>query len=109
MHDDLSIEVLIEKVEEAGKRYSFANNTIKAVQRRAYRLKSLNVLGSSIDIHSLVPVEGITIIDLSDAYDEYTQRILAAVCLTKIFQAARDDILSPLLLVIEEGHIFASQ
>ena len=108
-NEHLSIEDLIEKVEEIGKHYGFASNTIKAVQRRAYRLKSLNVLGNSIDIRTLIPIEGITIIDLSDAYDEYTQRILAAVCLAKIFQAAHDGLLSPLLLVIEEGHIFASQ
>lgn len=106
---EVTVEGLIEAVETYGKKYKFATNTVKAVLRRVYKLRSLWIIGDEVPLSTITAPAGLTIIDLSSLDDEYTQRVLAAVVLVKLMQGAKRGEVSPTVLVVEEAHIFAPQ
>lgn len=107
--DEITIQSLLEGVETIGKRYGFTASPIRAATRRIYRLSHLNILGPTLPVEDIVTESGLSIIDLSGSYDEYTQRIITAIILLKVFNAAKSGKIRPILVVIEESHIFCPQ
>ena len=107
--ETISVIDLISKVELVGKDQGFSHTTIKAVTRRLYRLLSLNLIGNSICLEDVIIKNSISIVDLSNSYDDYAQRVSLAVFLVKLFKLAKEKKIPPSFIIVEEAHIFAPQ
>ena len=105
----ISVIDLISKVEIVGKDQGFSHSTIKAVTRRLYRLLSINLIGNTISLEDLISKNSITIVDLSNSYDDYAQRVSLAVFLVKLFKLAKEKKIPSSFIIVEEAHIFAPQ
>ena len=105
----ISFPDLISQVEIVGKEQGFSHSTIKALTRHLYRLLSLNLIGESIYLEDVIIKNSITIVDLSNAFDDYAQRVSLAVFLVKLFKLAKEKKIPSSFIVVEEAHIFAPQ
>ena len=105
----ISVPDIITQVEIVGKDQGFSHSTNKALTRRLYRLLSLNLIGRSISLEDLIIKNSISIVDLSNSFDDYAQRVSLAVFLFKFFKLAKEKKIPSSFIVVEEAHIFAPQ
>lgn len=106
---EISVDDLDSMVVDVAQEYGFLSSTVLAVRRRLSVLSELGIIGDPLDPRSLVELGKVSIIDLSVPIPERARRALVGAVLKKLFSARREDVVPPLMVVIEEGHRFAPQ
>ncbi len=103
------IDRLIRAVNSAASKWRFDNKTRIALRRRIETLKELSIFGERLDVESIVKRGRATIIDISQGLTEYEKSVYVGIILKRLFEARRQKIIPPLLVIVEESHIFAPQ
>ncbi len=103
------VDRLIRAVNIAASKWKFDNKTRIALRRRIETLKELSIFGNSLDVNSVVRRGCATIIDISQGLTDYERRVYVGMVLKRLFEARKKKLVPPLLVIVEESHIFAPQ
>jgi len=103
------IDRLVRAVNVVASRWKFDNKTKIAIRRRLETLRELSIFGEKLDIDRFVGKGVATIIDISYGLTEYEKTVYVGLILKKLFDARRRRLIPPLLVIVEESHIFAPQ
>lgn len=103
------LDEFISLIQRAGEKYGFMAKTVMTLIRKIKKFSLQGLFGKEIDISNIVEKNSLSIVDVSDTYDEVIQRIFAGTIMMKIFEARKKNLIPPLVLIVEESHIFAPQ
>lgn len=106
--ESYSASRLFDFIEIVGKEYSDPR-TATTVKRRLSVFCELGIFGAGVSAEKLVQKGQLTIIDLSGDVEERLKRALCATVLNELFEARKNNKVSPFFVVIEESHRFCPQ
>ena len=104
-----SIQSLKSAIERVCYKWNFEKRTRLALIRRIEAIKELRFYGKSFDVESIVVPGRALIVDLSKGLNEFEKRVYVGLLMKRLFEARKAKRIPPLLIIVEESHLFAPQ
>lgn len=106
---EITLENIKKIIEETAEEWMFAKKTLNALRRKLMLIGELGILGEAPPIEDIVIPGVLTIIDLSEDIEEKIRISITGILLDLLFNARKRGEIPPLMVVVEESHIYAPQ